>query len=505
MDHLPMKRQQNDFIAPVDKDGVFDMLITNNIDPSNTHIDTNTDMYKLIKKRMESGEIRVMPDSIYIDDTLMVQKSEDILDAQYEANRAKLLVMAAISAIADSNDKISQEYHINVPALAQVYNKSRRMRTDIWQAIVDLYRQDITIAFTKGPAAVKMTRTLTSLVVVPVKGIAVVTVGQDFFPHIIKNNFNLLKTKYRDYKLLLYKDLKTTEPIRLYEYFIKMLEDDEVMNLECEVEFIRALLLGADSTKYKSFSMFRKNVLDVAIDKINAYSNISVSYKMDGAHGKKIKRFFFVIEQRLPKKKKIVASKQITASSTSEGAPDLKKTFLQMMLSEGIDVWRATTIDMQYDKEENHEIGIDIIMNIRKARVEEKREITAGYVAQALETPYRQFISDKYKKEEQVSLFVPATSASDKINEFLRVMETKVKRKISDPVTHSTMAKDLIYAIAEGHPDADEFSDMREMKADEIFRRIEQHPITRSRFYLFVAKRTLAREEWDYDYYESTL
>jgi len=126
------------------------------------------------------------------------------------------------------------------------------------------------------------------------EGMITVRFGLELIPHITR-----LEASFTSYELKQISDLKSGYAIRLYELLIKWRVSGKtpVMPLESFREQI-----GLLTDEYKRMGDFKKNVLDLAVQQINLFTDIQVTYEQIKA-GRTITGFSF---QFKPKDKGIV-------------------------------------------------------------------------------------------------------------------------------------------------------------------------------------------------------
>lgn len=115
-------------------------------------------------------------------------------------------------------------------------------------------------------------------------------VRYSFFEGIIPY-LSQLKSNYTQFRLINTLAMKSQYSIRIYE-ILKSYESLE--EYKVDLEELKILLYAVN---YKRYPDFRRNVLDIAVDEINRYSDIIVNY-IPITKGRKVERILFKINKK---------------------------------------------------------------------------------------------------------------------------------------------------------------------------------------------------------------
>jgi len=129
--------------------------------------------------------------------------------------------------------------------------------------------------------------------------------GNDFIPYISELERDFTKYKLEDVRLF-----KASYSIRLYELFVKW----EGNSKEISLAWLKGIFMLSD--KYQRVGDLKKCILDVAVEEINQYSDMEVSYEQV-KRGRNVVGFLFKYKI---KKKKLKAPRRPTKKQIEKEA-----------------------------------------------------------------------------------------------------------------------------------------------------------------------------------------
>ena len=231
----------------------------------------------------------------------LVVKSNQLILASYSLTlvEQRLILMAIVTA-REKDTEVTAETLLKVRAedYAKHFNVTRQAAyMALAEATETLFNRRVKVeVFDPERDAMRplSVRWLTGVDYDSGEGMITVRFGLELIPHITR-----LEASFTSYELKQISDLKSGYAIRLYELLIKWRVSGKtpVMPLESFREQI-----GLLTDEYKRMGDFKKNVLDLAVQQINLFTDIHVTYEQIKA-GRTITGFSF---QFKPKDKGIV-------------------------------------------------------------------------------------------------------------------------------------------------------------------------------------------------------
>lgn len=215
----------------------------------------------------------------------LVVKSNDIIQKsrfQLSAQQQKILLYL-ISKIKPDDDKDTQ-YKITVKDYCKVTNidaSHNENREYILKTIKTIADKSMWINIDGKDVLMRWLNTI------HVDDVITYTFHEDMYPYLID-----LKKKFTSYNLEMILPMRSKYAIRLYE-LLKSYQNLKTITLEVE-----DLKTRIDAEKYKRYADFRRFALDQAIDEINEYSDIKITYNLEIDHAtRSYKKITFKIDK----------------------------------------------------------------------------------------------------------------------------------------------------------------------------------------------------------------
>ena len=168
-----------------------------------------------------------------------------------------------------------------------IRNAYRRMK----EAAETLFERRVTVRSIHadtGNDAITTTRWVSSCTYVEQAGLVELQLAPKIIPYITD-----LESKFTSYQLKNVAQMTSTYAIRLYELLAQY---KTVGSRYFQIQRLKEFL-GADEKSYERMDNFKRIVMKVAIDQINALTDLKVSY-VDRKAGRSIVGFEFLIEQQ---------------------------------------------------------------------------------------------------------------------------------------------------------------------------------------------------------------
>lgn len=153
--------------------------------------------------------------------------------------------------------------------------------------------------------------------------------SDDVIPLIVQ-----LEQHFTSYELEQVSSLTSVYAIRLYELLIAWRSTGNVSMIELQ-DFRRKL--GIEDGEYKRMGQFKEKVLGLAIDQINAHTDIVVDYEQHKA-GRTITGFSFSFQHKKPKK---------TEKSATKSKPKPQNNQLDLLNNETLERFNSCTKEQQ--------------------------------------------------------------------------------------------------------------------------------------------------------------
>jgi len=185
-----------------------------------------------------------------------------------------------------------------------------------------------------------------------------------------------LRTNFLKYDHELAKIFKSIYSIRIYEALKALYGEKKGLTNTFELSVQRLREITDTEEKYKSFSNFRKRVLDVAVAEISNYSDFSVSYEL-----KKLGKAYDVVIFTMTEKEVVIIPEEPTveaelpAESTVSDAEFIFVLTDLLSVTETCTFSQAEKIYLHYDKKRD-----DLLNNIKFAKKKSGIKNLIGYV-----------------------------------------------------------------------------------------------------------------------------
>ncbi len=224
-------------------------------------------------------------------DNALVVKSNDLVEASYRLSVAEQrLVLTAISKVDRFRPISDQEkYEVTAAELAQVCgNHIKTAYRDLQSACEQLFERRVTV-YTDGKKIV--TRWVQA--VIYSEGSAELMFSAPIAPYLTN-----LKAQFTQYCLSDVARMSSAYAIRLYELLVQW---GNAKPREVEVEWLREVL-QLDG-KYPAIKDFKLYVIEKAVQQINEFSPLSVSYSQRKT-GRRITHLIFKFQSKVDKGRK---------------------------------------------------------------------------------------------------------------------------------------------------------------------------------------------------------
>lgn len=222
----------------------------------------------------------------------MVVKSNDLIQKSRFSltTHQQKIILYLISKI-NYNDVDFKEYKINIIEFCKVcgidYNSGRA-----WQELRNSIKQiaDKSMWIETDANNEILVRWIEKAILHKNSGDITIKLDNDLKPYLLE-----LKEKYTQYELIYTLQMKSKYSIRLYELLkSKQYDKLKAYTVNYTIDEIKKLI---DAENYKAFKDFRRRALEKAIEEINLYSDINISYEYV-KNGKKITHINFRINTK---------------------------------------------------------------------------------------------------------------------------------------------------------------------------------------------------------------
>lgn len=222
-----------------------------------------------------------------------VVKSNQVIEASYQLSAVEQrIVLAAISRI-PKNQPITDEelYPVSVNELKQLGVHEKTAYRDLKEGINRLYERSINLSI--EDKSIKM-RWVQEIQFLDSQSVIGIRFSKPILPFISN-----LSREFTKYALSDIAGINSGYGIRIYELLVQY---KQIGKREISVENLRTMLeLG---NKYPLFADFKKRVIDTAIDQINEYSPLKVTFEQKKT-GRKVTHILFSFEEKTKKIKNI--------------------------------------------------------------------------------------------------------------------------------------------------------------------------------------------------------
>ena len=215
-----------------------------------------------------------------------VVKSNQVIEASYQLSAVEQrIVLAAISRIPKNQPITDDElYPVSVDELKQLGVHEKTAYRDLKEGINRLYERSINLSI--DDKSIKM-RWVQEIQFLDSQSVIGIRFSKPILPFISN-----LSREFTKYALSDIAGINSGYGIRIYELLVQY---RQIGKREISVESLRTMLeLGK---KYPLFADFKKRVIDTAIDQINEYSPLKVTYEQKKT-GRKVTHIIFCFKEK---------------------------------------------------------------------------------------------------------------------------------------------------------------------------------------------------------------
>lgn len=215
-----------------------------------------------------------------------VVKSNQVIEASYQLSAVEQrIVLAAISRIPKNQPITDDElYPVSVDELKQLGVHEKTAYRDLKEGINRLYERSINLSI--DDKSIKM-RWVQEIQFLDSQSVIGIRFSKPILPFISN-----LSREFTKYALSDIAGISSGYGIRIYELLVQY---RQIGKREISVESLRTMLeLGK---KYPLFADFKKRVIDTAIDQINEYSPLKVTYEQKKT-GRKVTHIIFSFKEK---------------------------------------------------------------------------------------------------------------------------------------------------------------------------------------------------------------
>jgi plasmid replication initiation protein len=216
-----------------------------------------------------------------------VVKSNQVIEASYQLSAVEQrIVLAAISRIPKNQPITDDElYPVSVDELKQLGVHEKTAYRDLKEGINRLYERSINLSI--DVKSIKM-RWVQEIQFLDSQSVIGIRFSKPILPFISN-----LSREFTKYALSDIAGINSGYGIRIYELLVQY---RQIGKREISVESLRTMLeLGK---KYPLFADFKKRVIDTAIDQINEYSPLKVTYEQKKKTGRKVTHIIFSFKEK---------------------------------------------------------------------------------------------------------------------------------------------------------------------------------------------------------------
>jgi plasmid replication initiation protein len=215
-----------------------------------------------------------------------VVKSNQVIEASYQLSAVEQrIVLAAISRIPKNQPITDDElYPVSVDELKQLGVHEKTAYRDLKEGINRLYERSINLSI--DDKSIKM-RWVQEIQFLDSQSVIGIRFSKPILPFISN-----LSREFTKYALSDIAGINSGYGIRIYELLVQY---RQIGKREISVESLRTMLeLGK---KYPLFADFKKRVIDTAIDQINEYSPLKVTYEQKKT-GRRVTNIIFSFKEK---------------------------------------------------------------------------------------------------------------------------------------------------------------------------------------------------------------
>ena len=215
-----------------------------------------------------------------------VVKSNQVIEASYQLSAVEQrIVLAAISRIPKNQPITDDElYPVSVDELKQLGVHEKTAYRDLKEGINRLYERSINLSI--DDKSIKM-RWVQEIQFLDSQSVIGIRFSKPILPFISN-----LSREFTKYALSDIAGINSGYGIRIYELLVQY---RQIGKREISVESLRTML--KKKKKYPLFADFKKRVIDTAIDQINEYSPLKVTYEQKKT-GRKVTHIIFSFKEK---------------------------------------------------------------------------------------------------------------------------------------------------------------------------------------------------------------
>ena len=215
-----------------------------------------------------------------------VVKSNQVIEASYQLSAVEQrIVLAAISRIPKNQPITDDElYPVSVDELKQLGVHEKTAYRDLKEGINRLYERSINLSI--DDKSIKM-RWVQEIQFLDSQSVIGIRFSKPILPFISN-----LSREFTKYALSDIAGINSGYGIRIYELLVQY---RQIGKREISVESLRTML--EVGKKYPLFADFKKRVIDTAIDQINEYSPLKVTYEQKKT-GRKVTHIIFSFKEK---------------------------------------------------------------------------------------------------------------------------------------------------------------------------------------------------------------
>lgn len=233
-----------------------------------------------------------------------VVKSNQVIEASYQLSAVEQRIILAAISLIPKNQIITDDelYPVSVNELQLLGVHEKTAYRDLKEGINRLYERSINLSV--DDKSIKM-RWVQEVQFLDSQGVIGIRFSKPILPFISN-----LSREFTKYALSDIAGINSAYAIRIYELLVQY---RQIGKREISVETLRTMLeLGK---KYPLFADFKKRVIDTAVDQINEYSPLKVTYEQKKT-GRKVTHIIFSFKEK--------------SKSLNENNPNISKDFYKL-------------------------------------------------------------------------------------------------------------------------------------------------------------------------------
>lgn len=233
-----------------------------------------------------------------------VVKSNQVIEASYQLSAVEQRIILAAISLIPKNQIITDDelYPVSVNELQLLGVHEKTAYRDLKEGINRLYERSINLSIDEK--SIKM-RWVQEVQFLDSQGVIGIRFSKPMLPFISN-----LSREFTKYALSDIAGISSAYAIRIYELLVQY---RQIGKREISVDTLRTMLeLGK---KYPLFADFKKRVIDTAVDQINEYSPLKVTYEQKKT-GRKVTHILFSFKEK--------------SKSLNEPPPNTSKDFYKL-------------------------------------------------------------------------------------------------------------------------------------------------------------------------------